>query len=444
MSLELPTPASAHGDSDAARISPRTVAHPLAVEAVADAATPESHELASASQVDDHAAADSAVQIYPGPSTDIDTPSGRPLGEAVALLMGAIVMQFAFYVFKFVSDVDILPWMRQRRISHHVDLGPKLGRCRLLIFLPPGGPNADSSPRPQGYIVHLHGGGWTTSRPEFEYIAARKMAMELKTAVVCPDYAKAPQHPHPFALMQMYAVLQWIALGGLSRVLRGKRQIHWDPTSPPFRSDRILLTGSSSGGNLAAALVLLVQAWGFYRSIPTTKEGYISAWVARSDGTGQSDTKIAALGLMYPHVEAATTFQEKLAAMPVDARKKLELPPAVSKFFLKCYLPGHIDREDIYVSPVLASDERLRMFPPTVVCTAEYDYLSGSSATFANQLSKLAVNAKLVELRKVSHAFDLARAPFSAEKRKNNRIATEKSWGAIIECFREVMDDPAF
>lgn len=178
-------------------------------------------------------------------------------------------------------------------------------------------------------------------------------------------------------------------------------------------STRIAVSGGSAGGNLAACLALLTQK------------------MPLSNGA-----QIVALGLLYPHVDAATPFEEKLAAM--QNSKEVTLPPWVSKFFLKAYLPRPRDLADPYVSPLRASPERLALFPPTVVVTASKDYLAREGDQFALALEKAGVQTRHVRCEGVAHAFDLEPALHKVQ-RERNRAATDQSWGTVMDVFGEAL-----
>lgn len=270
-------------------------------------------------------------------------------------------------------------------------------------------------------------------------MAAQRMAYELDTVVVVPNYFKAPsecdrevevvaltsdhraEYPYPFALHQMYSVLDWIASyvllspsvhsetcfsGGLSSTLKK----HSDGIS--LDTSRIAISGGSAGGNLAASLALLAQA------------------KPLSNGS-----RIVALGLLYPHLDAATPFDDKYKIMNP---KDVALPPWVSKFFMKAYLPPPRDLTDPYVSPLRAPRDRLALFPPTVVVTAERDYLAQEGNQFAEVLEKAGAQTRLVQCKGVAHAFDLDPG-FRKKQKELNNIAIEEAWGTVVDVFRTAL-----
>jgi acetyl esterase len=255
--------------------------------------------------------------------------------------------------------------------------------------------------------MHLHGGGWTICQPETETALCKFMAENLGVIVVAPDYCKAPQYPYPNALEQLHAVASWIASGGLKKAVKDNGY------DSEFNQNKIALSGGSSGSNLAAALTLYAQE----HPLP--------------DGA-----HIAGLGILYPVLNLAVPYEEKLSR--VDPNRVL--PPFMSKLFLKSYLPPSANLTDPYISPALASPEQLAKFPPTVILTAEYDYLANEADQFAKALTDLGVRVDHKRFPHVGHAFDGMPAR-NKKQRSLNRGARDEAWGMMAFVFAEVLKD---
>ncbi|GAA2688106.1 alpha/beta hydrolase [Streptomyces lunalinharesii] len=109
----------------------------------------------------------------------------------------------------------------------------------LLICRPAGAKGAVPA------IYHTHGGGMVAgSHRSTELAGELDRAQELGLAVVAVDYRLAPEHPGPAPVEDCYAGLMWLAdhADGLGL----------DPS-------RIVLSGNSAGGALAAGLALLAR-----------------------------------------------------------------------------------------------------------------------------------------------------------------------------------------
>ncbi|MEU7885543.1 alpha/beta hydrolase [Microbispora bryophytorum] len=104
-------------------------------------------------------------------------------------------------------------------------------------------PTTGTGPYP--VVYNTHGGGMVAgSNRSTELAGELDRAAELGLAVVAPDYRLAPEHPDPAPVEDCYAGLTWVADHG--------REIDVDP-------GRIILSGNSAGGALAAGLALLAR-----------------------------------------------------------------------------------------------------------------------------------------------------------------------------------------
>lgn len=117
----------------------------------------------------------------------------------------------------------------------------------------PGGPIPVRVYRPSGgappspVIVHLHGGGLVMgSNHSFEPLA-RALAAASGAAVVAVDYRLAPENPPPAQFEDALAVTNWVAA---------------DAEAQGFDHTKIVVSGDSAGGGVAAAVTLAVRADG--------------------------------------------------------------------------------------------------------------------------------------------------------------------------------------
>ncbi|MEV7422740.1 alpha/beta hydrolase [Streptomyces sp. NPDC091212] len=108
----------------------------------------------------------------------------------------------------------------------------------LLVCRPAGVP----SPLPALYCVH--GGGMVIGDNRTGIDSALDWAAELGAVVVSVEYRLAPEHPHPAPVEDVYT--------GLVRTVELAGELGIDPA-------RIVITGGSAGGGLAAATALLAR-----------------------------------------------------------------------------------------------------------------------------------------------------------------------------------------
>ncbi|WP_030670090.1 alpha/beta hydrolase [Streptomyces sp. NRRL B-1347] len=93
----------------------------------------------------------------------------------------------------------------------------------------------------RGAVVWMHGGGWVMGDVDTEHPWASRIAESSGETVVSVGYRLAPEHPHPAALDDTYAVLNW--------VVEHAADLGVDP-------ERIAVGGHSAGAGLAAAVAL--------------------------------------------------------------------------------------------------------------------------------------------------------------------------------------------
>lgn len=199
--------------------------------------------------------------------------------------------------------------------------------------------------------------------------------------------------------------------GGLSQSLISSGHSYARKFSEALDTSRIALTGGSAGSNLAAALTTLTIT----RPLP-------------------NQTRVASLSLLYPALNLAVPYAEKLAR--VDPERVL--PQWASQFFLRAYLPPPRSATDPFVSPALSPLSVLKQYPPTVILTAAYDYLAHEAETFAEQLRAEGVNVKVRRFEDVGHGFD-GIPTWDRRQRMLNSEARDIAWGMIAETVRNTL-----
>lgn len=103
---------------------------------------------------------------------------------------------------------------------------------------------ADSDAKNLPCVLYIHGGGWVICDLDSHDIVARSIARESGCAVLSIDYRLAPEHPFPAGLQDCRAALLWLRDHGAEIGIDGSR---------------LAVAGDSAGGNLAAALCLMMR-----------------------------------------------------------------------------------------------------------------------------------------------------------------------------------------
>lgn len=222
-------------------------------------------------------------------------------------------------------------------------LGDPVIRCRLY--------RGGDAP---GTILLLHGGGWVVGSLDTHDGAARALARTAGCNLLSVEYRKAPEHRFPAGLDDAESALRWIIAEGASLGL----------------SDRIILTGDSAGGNIAAGLALRARDVG----IP-----------------------LAGQMLIYPATDLAHE-----TASTAEFAQGFFLSRATLRWYIANYLSG-ADPTNPEASPLLAPD--LTRLCPTLLVTADHDPLRDEGRAYAARLAKAGNSVTSSEWPGTTHGF---------------------------------------
>ncbi|MEA1952264.1 MAG: alpha/beta hydrolase [Planctomycetota bacterium] len=208
-----------------------------------------------------------------------------------------------------------------------------------------------------GAFVFYHGGGWVTGDiPTHEAICCR-LANAAACVVVSVGYRCAPESKYPAAVNDALAATWWVH--------EHAAVIGVDP-------ERIAVGGDSAGGNLAAAVALMLRDRNLF--------------------------KPALQVLIYPVIDYSfdrPSYKEN--------RNEYSLTLDKMRWFWDCYLARPEDGSRPYASPIRA--ESLSGLAPALVQTAEYDPLRDEGEDYARQLREAGVPVKLTRYDGMIHGF---------------------------------------
>jgi acetyl esterase len=229
---------------------------------------------------------------------------------------------------------------------------------RLYIMKPE---RASSTP---GVLFFIHGGVWIVGNFQNHQRLLRDLVVGSGQVGVFVEYTPLPKAKFPTQLEECYAALKWVA-GHASE----------------FGADgsRIAVAGNSVGGNMSAALPLMVKD----RNGPT----------------------IRYQALLIPATDAS-----------VDTESYREygtgrfLTRAFMKYGWDLYAPDAETRNNPYVSPLRASIDQLKGLPPALVITAENDPLRDEGEAYARKLKEAGVSVDAVRYNGTIHDFVLLNA----------------------------------
>lgn len=257
---------------------------------------------------------------------------------------------------------------RVERLENRAIEGPR-GPIPLRIYWP-----KDPGRRPPPLLLHIHGGGWVIGDPDGYERVCRAYCDAARCVVVDVHYRRAPEHRYPAALEDCDAALAWAAAHAA--------ELGADPA-------RIVVTGDSAGGNLAAAVCQRAAA------------------------------PLALQVLVYPVISASTRARYPSRSALGDGR-----------FFLREYDIRHAEEEYLAhpsqgeepgASPILAADAVLARLPPTWIVTAALDPLRDEGRAYAERLAAAGVEVEHLCVEDAIHAFVL----FAGRSSKGAAVISE-------------------
>jgi acetyl esterase/lipase len=235
-------------------------------------------------------------------------------------------------------------------------------------------PEGRSGERVHAAYFDIHGGGFTSGGGEMCRILAMLRALDLGVEVYAVDYRLAPDHPFPAGLDDTVAAYREV----LSRV------------SPK----RLVVSGSSAGGNLAAALLLRARDEGL--PMPA---GLLLLTPA-TDMTGIGDTR-----------ETNRFLDVSLYGGAGDG------PDSYA---------GTADRNHPYLSPVYGSFTQ--DWPPTLLASGTRDLLLSDTVRMHRALRRAGVTAELHVTEAGPHGGFMGTAPEDQELMAECKRFCDEAW----------------
>jgi len=211
-------------------------------------------------------------------------------------------------------------------------------------------------------LLHLHGGGWVGGSIGNDDARCHATSRRADVIVVSVGYRLAPEHKFPAGLEDSYAALLWLR--------DHAAEIGANPRG-------IGISGSSAGGNLAAAVTLLAR-----------------------DRKGPA---ISCQILAYPICD--TAMDQPSYAENADGPL---LSAGMMGWFLTQYLPPGANPRARLIAPLQADD--LRGLPPALILTAGCDPLRDEGMEYGAKLRAAGVAADSVCYPGMAHGF-ITRSP---------------------------------
>ena len=273
-------------------------------------------------------------------------------------------------------------------------------------------------------ILHMTGGGFFahTIAGDLPYLI--DWSGHTDAIVICPEYALLPEHSYPVALNQITDIYASLVSGDAAPLLG-------------FQLDRIIVTGESAGGNLAAALCVKLCldingkngiAEDFLLSPQSSMISDCDDGDDNDDGDDCSDEQISEFQTNSGDIQNERTMSNRsrlpdammlscpalnlslsMSCSRVMGDNDPVLPSGLISAISDAYLPSSSQneacKEDPLASPYFAPDSVLRYFPTTLLYASSADPLLDDSVHFNTRLRQLGVDSDLRAVHHMPHAY---------------------------------------
>ncbi|EGT34460.1 hypothetical protein CAEBREN_05976 [Caenorhabditis brenneri] len=261
-----------------------------------------------------------------------------------------------------------------------------------------------------GLLIFIHGGGWCVGEARYYDGIMYQLCQRIGCHGISIDYRLAPEHPFPAGLNDCYAVVSELCENGLPDL--------------PFNKKKVLISGDSAGGNLAAVVcqrlhreeknVLRGQIliYPVTHVFNFTSPSYQDYWKSYAGTALLNPKHMARWILLYLGLEATKVNIKKVMnsqhVLPEMAEQKQysqwlyhlaerkqdkKVDNELAQQFLK--LGTNPD-----VSPMFGDTDGL---PPALVLTAGYDVLKDEGIQYANKLKQSGVRTEWYHYPRAFH-----------------------------------------
>ena len=295
--------------------------------------------------------------------------------EATRILKGAAIAERIEIdgVFCFVLSKEPCPALtsalrRYRRQQQREDV--RLGTIHEQFSLGHATVNVNGFVR-RNVIFHLTGGGWYahTIASDLPYLLDWSAA--TNSVVIIPEYALLPQHKFPDAIAEVTMLYRALRCGQAATLLG-------------FQANKIIVSGESAGGNLAAALCLTIimdrDQSDYVQLTPSKSMDLFSERNESFEGDEEvqdvsgCDDAVPLPDALMMCCPALNLSLDSSPSRLVGADDPV-LPSGLITAISNSYLPpnGEFPKNYPIASPYFASDDSLSQFPPTLIFTSSED-----------------------------------------------------------------------
>lgn len=210
-------------------------------------------------------------------------------------------------------------------------------------------------------FIFLHGGGWVLGDYPTHKRLVRDLVVESGYASVFVEYTRSPEAKFPQALNEIYAATEWVAQHGDEINVDGKK---------------LAIVGNSVGGNMTIGTSLRAKE--------------------------ERGPKIKCQILLWPYSDAGTDFDSYR-----EFGTERFLTTSLMEWMRDNYVNKKTEWDNIYVSPMRATKEKLKGLPPTLIEVAENDILRDGGEILGRNLDQAGVPVTTIRFNGVIHDWGL-------------------------------------
>ena len=210
-------------------------------------------------------------------------------------------------------------------------------------------------------FMFVHGGGWVLGDYPTHERLVRDVVESSGAVAVFVDYTRSPEAGYGVAINEIYAATKWVAANGKELNIDGSR---------------LAVAGNSVGGNMAAALTLMIKDKG--------------------------GPNLRYQVLMWPVTDAnfETGSYKQFAEGHFLSRNMMQ-------WFWDSYTKDAAKRKEIYASPLQATLPQLKGLPPALIQVAENDVLRDEGEAYGRKLDQAGVDVTVTRYNGMIHDFGL-------------------------------------
>lgn len=240
--------------------------------------------------------------------------------------------------------------------------------------------------RQRDVIFHLTGGGFFAHTIASDLPYLLDWSASTGAVVICPEYALLPEHTFPVALQQILEVYSALVNG----------------VDLGFEVNRIIVTGESTGGNLAAALCVRLGMQQLETKNLLNESIESGDDCLSTDTVGEEPTRMPNAMMLSC---AALNLTLEMSHSRVVGTEDPVLPSGLISAISDAYLPDSFSKSDPLASPFFAPDDVLKLFPPALLFAGSNDPLLDDSVAFNERLRRNGVSSDLRAAHNLPHAY---------------------------------------